>query len=419
MKFKPNPLLYGANRSFLSSFKLVITLCDPIDGDTLARAVHKAMVRYPYFCVRPERVGNEILLRNNPLPVPVFPDGRTAVLGTEECGGHLLTFGYEGRTILLNASHCIADGMGIDPLLKTVLYLYISERYGAEGIATERILMPDSPISEAEYAYPFPEAPISVHEDWPQKQAPDCVYGLDDGAFDKDGLYAYHLHIPQRAMMATANPSDGSPVSFLTVMMYRALCALDEGLDRSVVTHVQHQYRFALKTPVNRHSLVNYVPVALSPRSKIRSVEHQNTVIRGQIILGSEISDDLGAVNRLLEAFPQGENATLEDKKKAMADYMEKSISGKTFGISYVGKMDWCGMDRYVEDLHAYIGEKNTPNMLLMEVMTVGEDFTVNFMQSGRGTRYVSAFMEQLRLLAIPVKLVGETRYTLCDTEIP
>ena len=35
------------------------------------------------------------------------------------------------------------------------------------------------------------------------------------------------------------------------------------------------------------------------------------------------------------------------------------------------------------------------------------------------GTRYVDAFMEQLRLLAIPVKLVGETRYSLCDTEIP
>lgn len=28
MQFRPNPLLYGASRSFLSSFKLVITLCD-------------------------------------------------------------------------------------------------------------------------------------------------------------------------------------------------------------------------------------------------------------------------------------------------------------------------------------------------------------------------------------------------------
>ena len=72
-----------------------------------------------------------------------------------------------------------------------------------------------------------------------------------------------------------------------------------------------------------------------------------------------------------------------------------------------------------MEDIHAYIGEKHTKNMLLIEVMTIGEDFTLNFMQSGRGDRYVNAFVDQLRLRDIPVKLVGEGRYTLCDTTIP
>ena len=57
--------------------------------------------------------------------------------------------------------------------------------------------------------------------------------------------------------------------------------------------------------------------------------------------------------------------------------------------------------------------------MLLIEVMTVGADFTINFMQSGRGDRYVNAFMEQLRSFDIPVRLVSEERYTLCDTVIP
>lgn len=62
---------------------------------------------------------------------------------------------------------------------------------------------------------------------------------------------------------------------------------------------------------------------------------------------------------------------------------------------------------------------KFKPNPLLMEVMTVGEDFTVNLMQSGSGRAYVDAFMEQLRLANIPVSLVGQEPYTLCDTLIP
>ena len=419
MKFKPNPLLYAATRDFYSSFKLIITMSDTVDHAVLSRAVAAAMTRYPYFTVTPEKVGESLLLAFNPRPVPVLADGRSAVLGSEACNGHLLFFGCEGNRIFLNASHYIADGMGIDPLLKTVLYLYVSEVYGNEGLQAERILLPGSAVAEAEYAYPFPETPVEIHTEWPARKAPVAVYGLDPQRFDGEGLYAYHLHVPQRAMMAKANPSDGSPVSFLTVMMYRAFCALDEAVELPVVSHVQHQYRLALRTPVNRHSLVSYVPVFLPPRAKNWSVEQQNTVLRGQIILGSEVSEDLRAVNRLLEVLPTYEGASLGEKKAAMRQYVEQSIEGKTFGISYVGKMDWCGLDRYVMDIHAYIGEKQTDNMLLIEVMTVGEDFTLNFMQSGRGRAYVDAFMEQLRLMDIPVSLVSEERYTLCDTVIP
>jgi hypothetical protein len=197
------------------------------------------------------------------------------------------------------------------------------------------------------------------------------------------------------------------------------LCALDEKLECSVVAHVQHQYRAAINAPFNRHSLVSYIPVELSPAIKERRVEVQNTIIRGQVILGSEPENDLRSVDRLVSVLCGDKCPTLAEKQCAMQKYIENSIKGKTFGISYVGKMDWCGMDRYVEDLHAYIGEKATPNMLLIEVMTVGEDFSINFMQSGRGTRYVDAFMEQLKNFDIPVSLVGEERYTLCNTKIP
>ena len=72
-----------------------------------------------------------------------------------------------------------------------------------------------------------------------------------------------------------------------------------------------------------------------------------------------------------------------------------------------------------MEDLHDYIGEKDTQNMLLLEVMTIGADFTINFMQGGRGERYVDAFIRQLREFGIPVTNLGGERYTLCDTVVP
>jgi hypothetical protein len=182
------------------------------------------------------------------------------------------------------------------------------------------------------------------------------------------------------------------------------------------VGHVQHQYRAALRAPMSHHSLVNYIPVTLAPRLHKWDLEKQNTVVRGQVILKGGIEADIASVNRLLDAFPS--DGFFADKADAMMRYAENSIKGKTFGISYVGKMDWCGLERYVKDLHAYIGEKHTKNMLLIEVMTVGEDFSLTFMQSGRGEKYLNAFMHEIRALDIPVRLVGEERYTLCNTDM-
>ena len=414
MDFKPNPLIYGANEEFFSTFRLAIRMKDAVDHELLSRSVEKVKARYPYFCVSPNREGEDLLLRYNDRPLPVFSDDRTVTLGSEDSRGHLISFGCKDHTIFIDCSHYLADGMGLDPLMKSLLYLYVSERYGAEGLETERIRMPDGRICDEEHAYPFPDVVMDNEALGVLQKEPEDVYSLDPAAFDGEGLYAYYLHVPQKAMMTKASSSDGSPVSFLSILLYRALHRLDHDINKPVVAHVQHQYRAALRVPMSHHSLVSYVSVTLPPRLSKWDIEKQNTVVRGQVILKSSKEADIASVNRLIEAFPSG--SSFADKKDAMARYAEKSTRRKTFGISYVGKMDWYGLGRYVDDLHVYIGEKHTKDMLLIEVMTVGEDFSLTFMQSGKGEKYLNAFMDEIRSLQIPVRLVGEERYHLCNT---
>lgn len=416
MNFKPNPLLYGASTDFLSTFRLAIRMNSAVDYNLFSRAVEKTMARYPYFCVSPEREGEELILRFNERPLPVFADDRAVTLGSEESNRHLISFGCKDNMIFIDVSHYLADGMGVDPLLKSLLFSYVSERYGTEGIKLDRIRMPDTSASDDEFAYPFPERAIEVVGSDPLPEAPNEAYSLDPDAFDKGGLYAYRLHIPQRAMMARASSSDGSPVSFLSVMLYRALHRLDGNIDKPIVAHVQHQYRAALRVPMSHHSLVNYISVVLPPRLNGRDVERQNTVVRGQVILKGTSDADIISVNRLIESFPS--EAPFAEKSCAMAQYAENSTCGKTFGISYVGKTDWCGLEQYVEDMQVYIGEKHTKNMMLIEVITVGDDFSLTFMQSGKGEKYLNAFIDEIRALDIPVSIVGEERYSLCNTDL-
>ena len=62
MNFKPNPLLYGANEDFVSTFRLAIRMTETVDYDLLSRSVEQVRVRYPYFCVCPERKGETLVL---------------------------------------------------------------------------------------------------------------------------------------------------------------------------------------------------------------------------------------------------------------------------------------------------------------------------------------------------------------------
>jgi hypothetical protein len=257
------------------------------------------------------------VLRYNERPLPVFPDDRAVTLGSAECGGHLLSFGCKNQTVFIDASHYLTDGMGVAPLMKSLLCLYVFERYGGEGLETERIRMPDSEVCEGEYVYPFPNCLMETEELRILPKSPKEAYELDPDAFDREGLYAYHLHIPQKAMMAKASSSDGSPVSFLSVLFYRALHQLDPNIDKPVVAHVQHQYRAVLRAPMSHHSLVDYIPVVFSPRLSKWDVEKQNTVVRGQVILNGGREADIVAINRLIEAFPQ--DASFAAKKEAMA----------------------------------------------------------------------------------------------------
>lgn len=73
MKFKPNPLLYGANEDFFSTFRLAVRMKETVDYDLLSRSVERTMARYPYFCIFPEREGGNIVFAITSVLCPFSP----------------------------------------------------------------------------------------------------------------------------------------------------------------------------------------------------------------------------------------------------------------------------------------------------------------------------------------------------------
>ena len=154
------PLIYAANEQLKGTIRFALEFYEEIDPEALQYAVKQVQKRYPYFSVKIEKEKESFILAENDLPFVITADEKPVCLNSAASNGHLLAFAWKERTIWIDISHFICDGNGLAPLVKTLAYYYVEQRYGSDGIDPASIRLVTDNIEESEYAYPFPEAPI-------------------------------------------------------------------------------------------------------------------------------------------------------------------------------------------------------------------------------------------------------------------
>ena len=153
---------YETTASDPHTFRITIKLKDLVDGGILRAAVDKTMERYPYFCARMVADGDELLFEDNPAPVPVLHTNRRITLGSGQTEGHLLAFCYSWNRLFIDIFHGLTDGGGIYPLIRTLLYYYLSALYGKE-FSSEGIRLSGQSVSPAEWEDPA-ERPLPARD---------------------------------------------------------------------------------------------------------------------------------------------------------------------------------------------------------------------------------------------------------------
>ncbi len=240
-----------------------------------------------------------------------------------------------------------------------------------------------------------------------------------DELFDGKGSYAYNLQVPQKALMQYARSNDGSPVSFVCVMLYRAMLRLYPELQSDIVFSIPHEYRKVLGRPLSHDCLARVLTVRLAAKDRDKPLETLNTAVRGQIILGSDESADIAAINGMLQLNAYMQSLPLEGKKQAMLGLVAGSLAKNTFGVSYTGNISWGGMEQYIRDVHLYAGENDRHQSISLEVFTLGDSFSLCVMQPGRNPAFVQALMQSFADCGIDCALMSEERFHLADYAIP
>ena len=71
MTYRVNNIIYAAGPDLLNTLQIQVTLTEPVDPDILRSALGKASQRFPYFCARLTRRGEEYWMESNDLPLSV------------------------------------------------------------------------------------------------------------------------------------------------------------------------------------------------------------------------------------------------------------------------------------------------------------------------------------------------------------
>ena len=418
---KVNSIFYAAGRDLQNTIRMCIILKEPVDSGALKNAVQKAAVRFPYFCVRLARKGEEYVLEENSLPFVVSEGGKTVALGSSQSNGHLFAFACDGCRLYIDSVHFLTDGNGIFPFVKTLLYYYLSEVHPEEEFDIPKTELAGSPIPGDEACdSPYPKEPLKSTFQRAVKR-PEEVFVLKDqpqGYSGMDGWTSFRFRIHEKELMSFVSGVDGSPASFIAALMYKVIDGLHPENDLPLVCGMQHQFRAALGRPHSHMCHVSIVPVVYPKRVRKMNIEQLNTVTRGILILGAGEDSDILTVNRHIQSEAQISGMSLEEKRGFMRDYVLCGIGKNTYEVSYTGRVLWSGLDRYVAEVIPYL-DMTLSGGISVEIFSVAGLFCINIMQRNSDALYAKRFAALLSENGIGFESEEGEHFSLCSLSLP
>ena len=392
-----------------NTIRVRIRMRDLIDPDALRYSVDMTMKRYPYFCVKIKR-DPELYYEDNPLPVVITPSLSGVKLNSAESNLHLISFAHTDNWIEMDVSHAMTDGTGAYEVIRTLLYYYVSRRYGLQ-LPTDGIRVVGDEISREEW-----DDPVLAAENLPMPERSDFSQALNvaraAGLDEERNPTVYSIAIPEDEFMRFNIENDGSPATMISLFLSRALARLfPEHRDVIRISMCINQ-RKALHAPKAHQSLVGGIMLEYKDKMRDWPIDRQATAYRGMVFAQSMDDKVLQGVASL-KGISQLILAKSTDREREGVARMIMDLSGKimTATVSYVGRANYHEAEKYIRDFRLWT--QSSGNTILIEISAVNGRFTLDFMQPFSEPLAMNAFLRELDENGITYDLQDVTRLEL------
>lgn len=420
---------YGLSQQSTYAYRLMLRFCDPIDETILRQALALTVRRYPYYMVRCISDGREYWLEPNERPFELYHTSKPLVMGSEAVNRYLWAVSYQGDTLWLNFFHGLADGSASMQVLRTLAYYYCRDRYDenldSDGIRVGEVIPPSemkNPYEEMmiQWAADQGSAPKKSGEASGTKAVspPKPLNLFEDSRLNITAPVNHKLKIRQKDLMQYCREQDGTPGVVTSLLLARAVDAVNPGNTRPIVTGMAMNLRPALEAPDYMGSPIGLAYLSYDGNLKEKPFTTQATGYRGRLILASD-PDRLRLGSKrscglyaMIDSLPR-----LADKKSAMFKVLKSMFGMNSYAVSYMGPARLGSVEQYVKEIRALSGVDE--NAILVEIMSANGYFYLDFVQQWQEEIYFDAFCRQLSLQGIPYELDGIEAHETPRVELP
>lgn len=400
-------LLYEYMEKVPYTVRMKVYFDAPVDVALLTEAAQKAIGRLPFFSVRVglDREQN-YTLEHNDRPIAVLPErDKSLTLGSEAVNGHLVAITYRDDCVWFNFSHTLCGGTGALFWVKATLYQYMTKQYGAIK-APKDLKLPGTPVTDGELFFPDADElpddePLARYEggDSNVQMGRILKYMINPLARD---CYYYEIQIPVKEFMEYATKIDGSPNTVLTAMMFKVTSRIFKEREGTFISgKVADDYRNDIGANESYRDFIRFIHVKYEWSMKDESIKMLNMRARGALILQSQPELSYEWYKKLRQNHKRvDEQPNLKAKKKYAAKHRTFSHPRDTYVVSYVGRVDWGGMDKHIRGFYTI-----TDGDLMIELNALKDSFCLSFELLDKDRKPLELFCETLAQEGIPYRV--------------
>ena len=283
--------------------------------------------------------------------------------------------------------------------IKTLMYYYLNFKYPYNNVRIPGVMLVGEGFLKGETADPVNDGCLDFdmtkvyQADRTGFAIPEVQSGDDAGGQS----WRYELIFDINEVMKVCKANNCTPAILMTILMQKGVKSVNPDAAEQILCNMSCDWRDSINVPNTFRNCVTSIYLPYGANEEKMELKELGGHFRNLISKQKEIDSARCSANvmKMMSDMLDG-LGSYEKKQEVVMGFTSKPIN--SFICSYTGRADMGDAEKYMESMHSYTsGTKG----VTLQMMSVGETLSVDFLQNFPDKTYVDAFLVEAKKLGL------------------